>query len=158
MLTDQMIADALPHLRAGARKLTCDQDAANDLLQETFLKASKYKRSYRGESSLTTWLHTVMRSVRFAHRTEIERNTSYSEPWLVVDQVALENVEKQVEALQVLQKLDRIIKKPTHRAIFMHTLLGESDEEVSRITGVGATTVRSRVCKIRQTLNERIAA
>jgi RNA polymerase sigma-70 factor (ECF subfamily) len=46
-------------LRALAYRLLEDRDAMDDALQEAYLKAFRSMRSFRGESSLGTWLHRI---------------------------------------------------------------------------------------------------
>ena len=56
---------ALP-LRRRALKLTSNQHRAEDLVQETMLKAWINRDSYRPESNLGAWLFTIMRNTFFS--------------------------------------------------------------------------------------------
>jgi RNA polymerase sigma-70 factor (ECF subfamily) len=47
---------------AFARSMTGSDDAASDVLQETFLRAARGLHRFRGESELSTWLLTVAKS------------------------------------------------------------------------------------------------
>ena len=49
-------------LKYFALKLTSDMDDAEDLLQETFLKALKYKDKFQEQTNLKSWLYTIMKN------------------------------------------------------------------------------------------------
>ncbi len=49
-----------PRLRALALRVLNDHDAADDALQEAYVKAYRNRHSFRGESTMATWLHTVV--------------------------------------------------------------------------------------------------
>jgi RNA polymerase sigma-70 factor, ECF subfamily len=43
-------------------RVSKDRDAANDLAQEVFLKAYRHRGSFRGDSSVSTWLYAIARN------------------------------------------------------------------------------------------------
>ena len=49
-------------LKYFALKLTADNEDAEDLLQETFLKALKYKNKFEDKTNLKAWLYTIMKN------------------------------------------------------------------------------------------------
>lgn len=49
-------------LKYFALKLTTDNEDAEDLLQETFLKALKYKDKFQEKTNLKAWLYTIMKN------------------------------------------------------------------------------------------------
>ncbi|MEN8224721.1 MAG: RNA polymerase sigma factor [Bacteroidota bacterium] len=51
------------HLEYFARKLTNNEDDAQDLLQETFLKALIYKDKFVDSTNLKAWLFTIMKNI-----------------------------------------------------------------------------------------------
>jgi RNA polymerase sigma-70 factor (ECF subfamily) len=44
------------------RRLTHNREGANDLAQEVFLRAFRYRHTFRGDSSLSTWLYVISRN------------------------------------------------------------------------------------------------
>jgi len=44
------------------RRLTRNREGSNDLAQEVFLRAFRYMHTFRGESSLSTWLYVITRN------------------------------------------------------------------------------------------------
>lgn len=55
-----------------------NRDVAADLTQETFVEAWRFVRSFRGESSLRTWLHTI--AVRVWQRSLSAKRTEAASP------------------------------------------------------------------------------
>lgn len=69
------LAELLPQLRPRALKLCRDRDLADDLLQETALRALAFEASYQSETNLKAWLHRVLFSV-FVTRCRRRRRSS----------------------------------------------------------------------------------
>ena len=42
---------------------TRDRDDANDLVQETFVKALRYKNNFKEGTNIKGWLYTIMRNI-----------------------------------------------------------------------------------------------
>src|SRR4051812_42525400 len=70
-----------------ARMLLGDETAAQDMLQEVFMKAIRAFSTFRGESSLTTWLYEVttnhcLNAIRDGarRRRALERRMPVTEP------------------------------------------------------------------------------
>jgi RNA polymerase sigma-70 factor, ECF subfamily len=57
------LPELLPQLRRRALKLCRDRDLAEDLLQETALRALSFENSYKSCTNLKAWLHQVLFSV-----------------------------------------------------------------------------------------------
>lgn len=53
----------LPRMRAVARRLLRDESAADDAVQEAFVNAFRSLPAFRGEASLSTWLHRIVVNV-----------------------------------------------------------------------------------------------
>ena len=60
-LRETMLA-AIPSLRAFAISLTNNVDAADDLVQETLLKAWSHLDSFQAGTNLRAWLFTILRN------------------------------------------------------------------------------------------------
>jgi RNA polymerase sigma-70 factor, ECF subfamily len=71
----QRLAEVLPQLRLRALKLCRDRDAADDLLQDTVLRALSFESSYQADTNLKAWLYQVMFSV-FITRCRRRRRSS----------------------------------------------------------------------------------
>jgi RNA polymerase sigma factor (sigma-70 family) len=61
-LTSELFARHYEKVARWSYRFTGDRDAAADLAQEVFLKAQRHFDSFRGSSSFSTWLYTIVRN------------------------------------------------------------------------------------------------
>jgi RNA polymerase sigma-70 factor, ECF subfamily len=127
-----------------------DPQSADDLTQETFLRAIKSLPRFSGRSSARTWLLSIARRVVV---DQIRYNTSRPRPAHVVD---LDDVlpgggriEDMVEIRILLDGLD-----PERReALVLTQVLGLSYAEAADVCGCPIGTIRSRVARARDDLH-----
>ncbi len=65
------LAAEVPGLLRYARTIVSDGQLAEDLVQETLLRALQRSESFRGDASLATWLHRIL------HNLAIDRSSGY---------------------------------------------------------------------------------
>lgn len=56
----ELLAAEVPDLLRYARRITSRADLAEDLVQDTLVRALEHAEQFRGDSSVRTWLHTVL--------------------------------------------------------------------------------------------------
>src|SRR6187399_3482741 len=71
-LEADMVA-AIPHLRAFATSLCGNRERADDLVQETILKAWDNRSSFAVGTNLKAWLFTILRNTYFSERRKRRR-------------------------------------------------------------------------------------
>jgi RNA polymerase sigma-70 factor, ECF subfamily len=138
---------ALPSLRAFAISLAHNSDRADDLVQETILKAWKNQHRYEPGTKLVAWLFTILRNLFFSEyrrRREVQDSDGIHASQLKSAPEQIHHAE--MHDLQVaLQKLP-----PDQReALLLVGAEGLSYEETAAITGVAVGTVKSRVNRAR---------
>jgi len=69
-------------LRNVLRRYTETEEAARDLLQETFFQALRSLPDFRGESKLTTWLYSIAKNVALARYRKDKRRSPLEEEML----------------------------------------------------------------------------
>lgn len=67
------------YLRNVLRRFTASDEAARDLVQETFFQALRSLPKFRGESKLTTWLYSIAKNVALARYRKSQRRTAHDE-------------------------------------------------------------------------------
>ncbi len=73
---DQQLIDYQRSLKSFAYSFTNDDEAANDLLQETYLKALTYRDKFQAKTNLKAWLYTIMRNTFINnYRKAVRANT-----------------------------------------------------------------------------------
>jgi RNA polymerase sigma-70 factor (ECF subfamily) len=161
-------ADALSHLDslygAGLR-LTRNADEAQDLVQETYLKAFRSAHRFEAGTNLKAWLFTIL------HNTW--RNTVRDRGRNPVD-VDSEMVERAVdtgprsespEQLLVRQSLDKGLRDALdalplafREAVWLRDVEEFSYAEIARMLEIPIGTVMSRISRGRRLLHERLTA
>jgi len=129
-----------------------DQASADDLTQETYLRAVTAISRYRGDASARTWLLSIARRVcidvvrrRVRGRRAFQRMTAPT---------AVDDCSGEIELDALLRDLD-----PDRRAAFTLTqLLGLSYEEAAEVIGCPKGTIRSRVSRARADLLAAVTA
>lgn len=142
---------AIPDLRAFARGLSGDRDVADDLVQETMLKAWVARGRFQAGTNFKAWTFTILRNYYF---TQVRRRRFVGE-WndLVADRVLAAPAEQDstVELRDVMRALQQI--PPDQReALILIAAAGMSYEEAAEVTGVMLGTVKSRVSRARSAL------
>ena len=64
-------------LKLYARNFTKDHDDANDLVQETMLKAITYFKNFRDGTNLKGWLYTIMKNTFINNYRRITKSNSF---------------------------------------------------------------------------------
>lgn len=158
-----------PHLYAFAYRLTRNHHDAEDLVQETFIRAFRAAARFRGESTLSTWLHTIARNLAYNRywywrRRKGDATVSLDSPsaqgdanaWqkaIAVDERATTE-ERELEhcvaeAIDHLPERDRTI-------LDLRLRRHASYEEIASALGVGVGTVKSRLSRARERLRARV--
>lgn len=123
------------------------QDAADDLTQETYLRAMDALPSYRGESSARAWLLAIARRTAVDHFRK-EAGRPQAAPASATDQLTVPDGSVRIEVQQMLASLDPVRRE----ALLLTQVFGFSYAETAAITGVAIGTVRSRVARARAEL------
>ncbi|MGD9668407.1 MAG: sigma-70 family RNA polymerase sigma factor [Hyphomicrobiaceae bacterium] len=144
---------AVPNMRAFAISLCGDVDRADDLVQETLVKAWKNIDSFEEGTNLKAWLFTILRNTYFSEvrkrRREVCVDDSAIEQRLTVppEQQGAADLSDFKKALQQLSDDQR-------EALILVGAEGFSYEEVAEIAGCAVGTVKSRVNRARARLSE----
>ena len=131
------------------RNLTGSKEDAEDLTQQTFLRAWEALSSFRGDSSLSTWLH----SIAYREYTHWLRSRREFVPLDEIVDMPDEQANQKLEAVLLRWAIYRL--DPEHREVFvLYYVQGFSVNEIAKIIGVPAGTVKSRLFFARQKLKE----
>lgn len=120
------------------RKMVLDHDDANDLVQNTFLKAWTNINFFRGESKLSTWLYRIAinESITFLNNQRQKNNISIddADTFLLSKLESDEYFDGDEAALKLQQAILTLPEK--QRIVFNYRYYDElSYEEISEILG-----------------------
>lgn len=141
-----------------ALRLTGDTARAESLTQDAFVRAWRKLGTFRGESSLATWLHRLTVNV-FLIDERGERRRGGRE----LTDAPLDELDgpRRHAALDLDDRLDlerAIAKLPegARIAFVLHDIQGYSHDEIAALNGVAASTVRVQLHRARRRLMEEL--
>ena len=135
-------------------RLAGDEQAAEDVLQETFLQAVRSASSFRGDSALSTWLCGIARHVLGRHYAR-ERREERARSGLATVGSLVEPNETVVEAAESRQQLLAALNRlpVVHRQVLVLKYLdGHSVEEIAEELGRSRVQVQSLLQRARDGL------
>jgi len=129
-------------------RLTADRGAAEELTQDTFVKAWQRLDGFRGEARFSTWLHRIAVNTAISHRRR--------QAWLSL-RPAFDDDAPADSAPQpgLTRDLDRAIAKLPTRARHVFVLIdveGYSHEEASSALGMAVGTSKAHLHRARELL------
>lgn len=149
---DQVTA-LLPALRAFGRSLCGDPARADDLVQDTVLKAWTNREQFQSGSNLKAWLFTILRNCYYSelrHRKfEVEDPEGVCAAQLSVAPIH--------DARLHLRDLNRALQELPHdqrEALVLVCATGLSYEEAADVCQVAVGTIKSRIARARDRLIE----
>jgi len=151
-LRDALIGE-IPKLRAFAISLCGDRTQADDLVQETLVKAWDKFESFEEGTNLRAWLFTILRNTFLSERRkrwrEVEDGTgSFA--------AALATRPEQPGHMDLADLLDALSRLPEAQrtALMLVAASGLSYEEAAKVCGCAVGTIKSRVNRGRARLAE----
>ncbi len=151
-----------------ARQITQNDEDAEDVLQEAFLKAFEHLDSFQGQSKFYTWLTriAVNESLMKLRKRKSDRTVSLdenieTEEEPIVREIAVwdDNPELRYSQEEIRQILDKAIDglKPIFRTVFILRDVEElSTEETAEVLGLSIAAVKSRLLRARLQLREKL--
>lgn len=147
----QELTRIAPHLRAFARSLCGCRDRADDLAQDTMLRAWGARDRYRAGTNFKAWTFTILRNQFYSEVRRKRFTGEYDEAMAERTLRTQGSQEESVELGDVLRALETL--PDTHREALILVAIGSlSYEEVADICGVALGTVKSRICRARAML------
>lgn len=141
----------VPHLRAFARGLCGRPDMADDLVQETLLKAWAAQERFEPGTSMRAWTFVILRN---AYLTDMRRNRFRGEYDETVAERILVAPAGQEEPIHLSDMHRALLTLPAERreALLLVGAGGFSYEEAASICGCAVGTIKSRVGRARAAL------
>ncbi len=151
-----------------AKHITQNDEDAEDVLQETFLKAYSHLESFQGHSKFYTWIVriAVNEALMKLRKRKSSRTVSLDEPTdtgedTMVREIAVweENPEQKYSRDELREILDKAVEslKPAFRTVFVLRDIEElSTEETATALDISIPAVKSRLLRARLQLREKL--
>ena len=149
----------LPHLDAAfnlARWLTNDDQDAQDVVQDAYLRAFKFFDSYHGGSS-RAWVLTIVRNTTYTWLRQNRQQTNISledDDIEDTESAGLEDALVQEVDTQQVQAALAALPVEFREVIVLHDLEGLAYKEIALVTNIPLGTVMSRLSRARGRLQQ----
>ena len=141
----------IPNLRAFALSLTKTSDRADDLVQETLMKAWNKHHLFQAGTNLKAWTFTIMRNEFYSQMRKRGREVQDSEG-VLASQLAKHPEQQGHMDLKDFRDALETLPDDQREALVLIGANGFSYEEAAEIIGVAVGTVKSRVSRARTRL------
>jgi len=137
-----------------ALRLLCDASAAEDATQDVFVAVWRGLADFRGESALSTWIHTI------TVRTATRRWGGHREDQL--DAAALERYERAAvrafpDTRLALERAVATLPRGARSVLLLHDVYGHTQAEVADMLGIAVGTVKAQLHRARNLMKEALA-
>jgi len=142
---------AIPKLRAFALSLAAHSDYADDLVQETLMKAWNHQNSFQEGTNIKAWLFTILRNEYFSQLRKRRREVEDADGDYAGSVVTPGGQESQLDMADLRIALQQL-PDDQREAVVLVGASGFSYQEVAEICHVPVGTVKSRVNRARTKL------
>lgn len=167
---EELVSQYHNKIYALAYRYMGNEEDAYDMAQETFIKAFRSLRSFKGNSSFSTWLYRITTNVCLDELRRRKRRIvaiSLDEPLATQDGDEVEKeiadsspgvdiIYEQKEFSQYIQQLLNEMKPEHKTAIVLRDVMGFSYEEIAEVMNCSMGTVKSRISRAREVLRKKI--
>lgn len=147
-----LVEKEIPRLRRYARALTRNSDRADDLAQETLLRATAKAHLWQPGTDLRAWLFTIMHN----QHVNMVRRAMRDEATIDIEQISSSlKATTDPTAARQLRELNRALGRlpeEQRRVVLLVGLEGMSYDTAAQILNVPVGTIRSRLSRARDAL------
>jgi RNA polymerase sigma factor (sigma-70 family) len=157
---DDQIAALRPTLRTLTYRFTSNREESQDLVQDTILKALKYRNKFRNDVNLKGWLFTIMRNTYINRYRKLKReNTSHDDTkdlyfLNIEDEHTFNRPEESLEFKEVWRNMNSI-KDELLIPFKMHTS-GYKYHEIAEYLKIPIGTVKNRIFHARKEIQKKL--
>ncbi|MGE0768887.1 MAG: sigma-70 family RNA polymerase sigma factor [Hyphomicrobiaceae bacterium] len=147
------LAQLVPNLRAFARSLCGNADQADDLVQETLVKAWRSRASFAEGSNLKAWLFTILRNTFLSERRKRKFEVHDTDGKLAM-QLSVKGEQSGHMDLIDFSKAFATLPAEQREALILVGAEGFAYEDAALMCGCAVGTIKSRVNRARVKLAE----
>ena len=166
---DELVKRYQERIYATIYHMTSNHEDANDLAQESFIKAFQALKAFRGGSSFYTWLYriAVNKTINFLKQrknklhfslNDLDFNTEHNPDLVAL--ISDKTPHRDAGLAELQNKLNEALHKlsePHRMVVVLHDVQGVSHDEIAEIMDCNIGTVRSRLFYARPQLQGHLA-
>jgi RNA polymerase sigma-70 factor (ECF subfamily) len=145
------LALVIPHLRAFGRSLSGSRDLADDLVQETLLKAWAARKRFQAGTNMRAWTFIILRNLFLSQMRRARFKGEWDEVTASRLLAAPASQDRHIE-LGDMQRALMHLPQPQREALILVGAGGFAYEEAAEICGCAVGTIKSRVARGRVAL------
>ena len=145
------LAAVIPHLRAFGRSLSGSRDLADDLVQETLLKAWAARKRFQAGTNMRAWTFIILRNLFLSQMRRARFKGEWDEITAAKILAAPASQDRHIE-LGDMQRALMHLPQPQREALILVGAGGFAYEEAADICGCAVGTIKSRVARGRVAL------
>jgi RNA polymerase sigma-70 factor (ECF subfamily) len=147
----RLVEELSPRLLSMLRSYAADSDEALDLLQQTWLRTFRQRRSFAGRGSLAGWIMAIARNTALdavrarQHRPADAGARGAAEPWEAVSPES-RSTERELERVELGRALDEALLQLPERqrdVVVFRLVEGRSVWDTARLMGCAEGTVKA---------------
>jgi len=161
---DELVQRYQERIYATIYHMTANHEDANDLAQESFIKAFQALKSFKGGSSFYTWLYriAVNKTINFLKQrrnrvhmslNDMDFNAEHDPDLLAL--TSEQTPRREIGLTELQEKLNEALLKlsePHRLVVVLHDIQGMPHDEIAKVMECNIGTVRSRLFYARQQL------
>jgi len=139
-------------------RMTGDPAVAEELTQESFVRAWRKLSSFRGASAFSTWLHRVTVNIVLGHRRSGARRTARIAPSgeIPIEGPAAPSV---VPAVAVdLERAIAALPNQARKVFVLHDVEGYRHREIAELVGIAVGTSKAQLHRARRILRKALSS
>jgi RNA polymerase sigma-70 factor, ECF subfamily len=141
----------LPRLKNFALRLARNRSDADDLVQETILRALVHADQFRAGTNLLAWLNTILRNYFFTDR-KLRLRTEPTDPLLMIGRAAIKGDQESHVYVRHVARYFANLPSAHREALVLVGASGHTYEVAAEIAGCPVGTMKSRVSRARSEL------
>lgn len=150
-----LLIGSVPNLRAFANSLCGDPTRADDLVQDTLVKAWTNLHRFEEGSNLKAWLFTILRNTYFSELRKRRREVEDADNAMAERMSVLPEQQVRMDLID-FKKAFGTLSDDQKEVLLLVGAEGFSYEEAAEITGAAVGTVKSRVNRARVALTKHL--
>jgi len=165
---EEVALPCLPELARFARSLTHDVSDADDLVQETYLRAFEAWHTFQLGTDCRRWLFTICRNLFLRTRERAQRIVAVEDPdadtlgavmmHMSAREAGLDDLFARIDLGPALDRAIDMLSDPFAAVVRLIDVDGRSYEDVSGMLDIPIGTVRSRLFRARRLLQDALLA
>ncbi len=149
--TLDLLAQTAQLRRTARRRASGHDDLADDLVQETLIRAWAHRDRFAEGTNMGAWLHTILRNTHISHIRKASREQVGIDPEWEARLSCPSNQEVHIALVEVAEAMESL-SESDRQALLVLGAEGRPHKEFARAAGCALGTVRSRLSRARRHL------